>query len=256
MNSHGDSAITSVVVDVGNSRLKWGRCDGQRIVDAAALPLSDPAAWEAQWDRWRIERELSWTIAGVNPPVIDQLIQWLQARRSLVRRLDDFRELALQISVEAPEQVGIDRLLKAVAANSRRPEGRGAIIIDTGSAVTVDWIDEAGTFRGGTIFPGLQLMARALAAFTAKLPQVTVTEPPPEMLGTSTTRAIHAGLFAAVLGGIERIVADLQNRAAKPPCIFLAGGDATLLARALKGNIEHWPHMTLEGIRLTVARDP
>ena len=255
MPSTGSETLGILVADAGNSRLKWGQCDNNRVTGAASLPLGDAAAWQAQWEQWGLTPRHRWTVAGVNPPIVEQLVEWLRARGAEVLRLDDHRQLHLAVLVEAPELVGIDRLLKAVAANARKPAGRCAIIVDCGSAVTVDWVDEAGGFRGGAIFPGFQLMTRALATFTAKLPQVTIGAPPPAMPGPSTTSAIHAGVYAAVTGGIRQLVSELEAQAKTAPVIYLSGGDAVLLASALT-TAEYWPDMTLEGIRLTAARRP
>ena len=81
-------------------------------------------------------------------------------------------ELPLRVELEKPDHVGIDRLLDAVAVNSRRAPGVPAVIIDAGSAVTVDLVDGAGAFRGGAILPGLRLMAKSLHDYTALLPLI------------------------------------------------------------------------------------
>lgn len=240
---------TSIVVDVGNSRMKWGRCEPDRVAEAAALPLDRPEIWQEQWRQWDLTPEVAWTLAGVNPPVIHQLADWLRSQRAVVRLLEHYQQLPLEVNVEAPEQVGIDRLLNAVAANAKRTAGAGAVIIDAGSAVTVNWVDESGVFRGGAIFPGLRLMAKALSAFTAKLPEVPVSSPTP-MPGASTAKAIQAGVFGAVVGGIEKLLWQLLEHVQQPPCIFLTGGDAHLVAPAVDARVEIWPNMTLEGIRL------
>ena len=82
--------------------------------------------------------------------------------------------MPLEVELEHPDKVGIDRLLNAVAANRRRQEHVAAILVDAGSAVTVDYLDGNGVFRGGAIFPGFRLMARALHDYTALLPIVDI----------------------------------------------------------------------------------
>src|SRR6185312_8188631 len=106
--------------------------------------------------------------------------------------------LPLRVLVQQLDHVGIDRLLDAVAANSRRPAGVPAIIIDAGSAVTVDLVDEAGAFTGGAILPGLRLMAKALHDYTALLPLVDPPTQAPPLPGTATIPAIESGIFWAV----------------------------------------------------------
>src|SRR5579883_792433 len=152
----------AVVVDVGNSRLKWGRCQEGAVTEACSLPLDDAGAWQRQLKGWGLEGHSSWVVTGVQPARRDHFIAWLRQQGQTVRFLDDPGELPLRVLVERPDHVGIDRLLDAVAANSRRLPDRAAVIIDAGSAVTVDLLDESGAFVGGVILPGFRLMARSL----------------------------------------------------------------------------------------------
>src|SRR5205823_11315500 len=95
-------------------------------------------------------------------------------------------QLPLSVALAEPAKVGIDRLLNAVAANTLRPRDMPVVIADIGSAVTVDWLDENGVFKGGAIFPGLRLMAKALNDYTALLPLVEIWRNLPPLPGTST----------------------------------------------------------------------
>src|SRR5262249_29792757 len=149
-------------------------------------------------------------------------------------------------------KVGMDRILNAVAAKNRVQRDRSIIIIDAGSAVTVDWVDDTGTFRGGAIFPGLALMAKALHDYTALLPQVRYPEPNPRLPGTNTRAAIEAGIYWAVAGGIRALVRRLRlsSLAGLHPVVFLTGGDASLMESVMDTSVHVWPEMTLEGIRL------
>jgi type III pantothenate kinase len=237
-----------IVVDVGNTRIKWGRCEHGRVAEVAALPGDDPEAWRRQLDRWAVAPASHWVVSGVQPRRRDTLVEWLRGEGAEVRVLDSYTQLPLDVRVTDPAKVGIDRLLNAVAANAWRPDGAAAVIVDAGSAVTVDLVDADGAFRGGAIFPGLRLMSKALHDYTALLPLVDITEPA-EPPGASTTTAIRAGIFHAVLGGIERLLAIYRYNHAPPPAIYLTGGDAPLLLEDHFHLGELWPEMTLEGIR-------
>jgi type III pantothenate kinase len=171
--------------------------------------------------------------------------------------LRSYRELPIDVKVEAPERVGIDRLLNAVAARGRSP-GVPAVLIDIGSAVTVDWLDEAGAFRGGAIFPGSRLMARALRAHTAKLPLVRLPKELPEPPGQDTTTAMQTGIASAVAGGVFAVARQYLRRSSGRPVVYLTGGDAPvfrpLLEELVKDDLQFppptvWPEQTLEGIR-------
>ncbi|MFL5339419.1 MAG: type III pantothenate kinase, partial [Gemmataceae bacterium] len=148
-----------LVADVGNTRIKWGRCDTGRVADSAALAPDDPDAWRAQLAAWKLDGPLSWTLAGVHPSRRDRLADWACRRGDQVRVIDKYTQLPLKMNVEAPEQVGIDRLLNVLAAKNLVPPGTPAVVIDAGSAITANLLDETGAFAGGAIFPGLRLMA-------------------------------------------------------------------------------------------------
>ena len=236
-----------IVVDVGNSRIKWGLCSSDLVWSIAALPPDEPNAWQKQWHDWKLQRSQEWIVAGVHPPRRAALVAWLLERCDGVQILKSHKQLPIQVEVEHPEKVGIDRLLNAVAANRRRQENVAAILVDAGSAVTVDYVDGMGIFRGGSIFPGFRLMARALHDYTALLPIVELDEEV-SVPGTTTVHAIQAGIFHAVLGGIERLIAEYQHRYPTAFEIFLTGGDAKPLASRLRHHAHLWPEMTLDGI--------
>jgi type III pantothenate kinase len=246
------------VADVGNSRIKWGLCENGRVTRSAALSPDDFKAWRQQAESWNLTSPRTWAVAGVHPARRDQLADWLRGRGDKVLVVDDPRLLPLRVLLERPDHVGIDRLLDAVAANSRRVPGVPAIVIDAGTAVTVDWIDGAGAFRGGAILPGPRLMAQSLHDYTALLPLVEVPRRVPALPGTATIPAIEAGIFWAVAGGIKSLVEVYESGAGTAAQLFLTGGDAAVLLAVLGtwGVHHYWPDMTLEGSRLTAEAQP
>jgi type III pantothenate kinase len=246
----------AVVVDVGNSRIKWGRCAGGAVVETVSLPPDDPLAWRDQREHWQNDLTGSWVLTGVHPDRCNRLAEWLTQQGETVRIIRQARELPLHVDVEYPDRVGLDRLLNAVAANSRRAPGVPAVLVDAGTAVTVDWVDEQGAFGGGAIFPGLRLMAQALHNYTALLPLIEVGHTLPTMPGRSTPAAMEAGIYWTVVGGIRTLCAELAGRRSTPALAFLTGGDGPALHAALGPEVIAWPQMTLEGIRLTAESLP
>jgi type III pantothenate kinase len=236
-----------MVVDVGNTRVKWGLCSSEQVWSHASLPADDRASWQKQWDEWNLPRSQPWIVSGVHPMRRDVLIDWLNERCDSVRIIDSHKQLPIELLVDHPERVGIDRLLNAVAANRRRPANVAAILVDAGSAVTVDYVDSLGVFRGGAIMPGYHIMANALHDYTALLPIVELDSAvlPP---GLNTIHAIQAGVLHAVVGGIERLIAEYALRFPTAFEIFLTGGDAKHLTHKLHRQHQVWPEMTLEGI--------
>jgi type III pantothenate kinase len=239
-----------IVADVGNTRIKWGRCTPDAVVEAATLPPDDAEAWQRQAEAWRAPRPAAWAIAGVHPARRDRLAAWAQQRGDSVTVLSDPRSLPLAVTVPDPGSVGIDRLLDAVAANALRRPDRPAVIIDAGSAITVDWIDESGAFTGGAILPGLGLMGKSLHDYTALLPLVEAPAQVPAVPGTTTTAAIHAGIYWAVVGGVWALVAAYSRHFDASPEVFLTGGDAAAIAAAAAGRARVVPLLTLSGVRL------
>jgi type III pantothenate kinase len=131
------------------------------------------------------------------------------------RLLTDKRRLPLEIEVDFPERVGIDRLLNAVAANAIRDLSQPAIIVNSGTAVTVDLVGGEGAFLGGAILPGILLSAKALHAETTTLPHVDpwkLLKDEPPVLGKNTEAAIASGLYWGHLGAVRELVGRLMER--------------------------------------------
>jgi type III pantothenate kinase len=240
-----------LVVDVGNTRIKWGLCDAAAVVESASLAPDDSAAWQQQLDAWHLNGRLFCAVCGVHPQRRDRFTDWLRQRGDTVRLISSSRQLPLEVGLPHPGKVGIDRLLNAVAVNTSRSETAPAVIVDAGSAVTVDYVDQRGAFRGGAILPGLGLMARALHEYTALLPLIEVAANV-ELPGTSTVQAMKAGIFCAVVGGIREVLERLLEHqpAAKGMQVFVGGGNGVLLAPHLRQPTCLWPTMTLEGLRI------
>jgi type III pantothenate kinase len=251
-----------LVADIGNTRIKWGQCNESGIARSVSLP-DDSDAWQQQLAVWRLEGRLNWVLASVQPARTERLAAYLRSRGDSVRVFQRYSELPLAVKVEKPEQVGLDRLLNALGAKSLIVPGTPAIVVDAGTAVTVDLLDDEGAFAGGSIFPGLRLMAEALHDHTALLPLVETQGAIPLVPAGSTTNAIAAGIHWAVAGGISGLLRALSltvpSLEAKVP-VFLTGGDAPriqfdLLDRELF-QYQLRPTLTLEGIRVAALAIP
>ncbi|OAI47849.1 hypothetical protein AYO44_08695 [Planctomycetaceae bacterium SCGC AG-212-F19] len=247
-----------VVVDVGNTRIKWGRCSEEGVVEGASVSPDDEWDWIRQITIWQLEKPIRWAVAGVHPARRDRLMKWIEKRGDQALLIYAHHQLPLTVQVQHPEKVGIDRLLNAVAAKIGALRFDSIIIIDAGSAVTVDYLDETGAFRGGAIFPGFRLMGAALNEHTALLPRTDLREPNPPLPGTNTEAAIKAGIYWAVAGGVKALIRQLtaRSRTNRRPEIYLTGGDAGLLLPVMEPEVQYIPQLTLEGIRLTALSLP
>jgi len=187
-------------------------------------------------------------VASVNPPALERLRKTVEAGKRpppLVAGRDF--PIPIATAVDEPDRVGADRLLAALAAYRRA--GEGCIVIDIGTAVTVNAIDGAGTFLGGAIFPGPDLMARALAEGTAGLPNVNLhTGPMPESaVGRNTEEAIRVGVSRALSGALGALVTEMGLDLTLDGPVFLTGGGADMAA---EGEYLVVPDLVLEGLVL------
>jgi type III pantothenate kinase len=255
------SAWPLIAVDIGNRRAKFGLFGGGGV-DGLPEPeqtLAIDGARASDWDAldaWLARRRretLSWWIGSVNRPTATGLIDWLRNRRpddaiTLLAACD----LSLGVSLARPDMVGIDRLLDALAADTLRTAGRPAVVVDIGSAITVDLISREGVFQGGAILPGIAMSARAMHTFTDLLPLIDMREltSPPPAAGDCTEGAMRSGLFWGAVGAIRELVEQLAGRDADRVEVFLTGGAGPAVARLLGRDARHVPHLTLAGIAL------
>ena len=243
-----------IVVDIGNSRMKWGRVQQGKIVEMVSLSLTNEREWENQRDLWLLDRTIRWAMAGVNPTAQSRFEYWT---RSEVCHIHSFRQIPLTVAIDNPEQVGIDRLLNAVAAMA---PAKPVLVVSVGTAVTIDLVDGNATFRGGAILPGFRLMAQSLTQGTAKLPEIAFTEHASPLPGKSTSEAIKTGIYWSILSAINALRAsypfELNPNVSKSTVLplVLTGGDHRLLIDDMEQPVRVVPDLTLEGIRLVAER--
>ena len=165
--------------------------------------------------------------------------------RSGIDRIVEIRHdiaLPFRLGVESPERLGADRIAAAAGASARGAQE--AVIVDAGTAVTVDLLSE-GLFHGGAIFPGAAMLSLALHEQTAALPLVSGTNILSELPGRSTEAAISAGITWGLVGAVRELV----RRTARPGApIWLTGGDCALFAGELEGEIHVEPDLVLIGL--------
>jgi type III pantothenate kinase len=247
--------MPDAVVDIGNSRIKFCRsCGGSLELPVRGLPADDLAAWERLATIWEFAPGRAWAVASTNPFRQRQFSDWATSRGEKVIAIDSPRKVPIGVNVDEPDRVGIDRLLNGLAARALVKPGQPAIIVDAGSAVTVDLLNEQGDFAGGTIFPGLRLMAMALRDHTAQLPLVDPSGAiPPGPPGRNTEAAMKLGILYAVVGGVDAVIRETASRYTTAPYLVLTGGDmspqlAGLLQSRHQFRSEIRPALTLEGV--------
>ena len=258
------SVRSFLAIDIGNSSLRAGWFPSLDT-GAAAVPQAS-SIWRgdsrqpdlASLGSWIAVQATStavdWQIASVYRPGTSSLLAWLAADRpDDTAHVVTSTDLPLRIAVAHPERVGVDRLLAAVAANQLRPPHEPAIVIDAGSAVTIDSIGADGTFLGGLILPGRTMMLRALAQADL-LPELDWhDQPTPDLIGAATESALLGGVFWGQIGAIEGIVTRLRKQLGGNPAVIASAGELALLSQLVSHDIQHVPHLVLGGIALMVA---
>lgn len=147
-----------------------------------------------------------------------------------------------------PTTLGIDRLVLATGAVIQFPN-QNRLVIDAGTCITYDFIDENDNYLGGAISPGLRLRYESLHHYTAKLPLLTKNNPE-SFIGNSTQEAIHSGVINGVALEIDGFIELYKTQYAKF-IIILTGGDAEFLAKRLKNTIFAHSNFLLESLNQT-----
>lgn len=161
-------------------------------------------------------------------------------------------ELGIEVLVDAPETVGADRLVNAVAAHEKY--GGPLIIVDFGTATTFDVIDEKGNYAGGVIAPGINLSIEALHQAAAMLPRVSV-ERPRTVIGKRTTPAMQSGIYWGYVGLIEGLVTRIRAEYGAELPVVATGGLAPLFDAATDAIETVDGDLTLRGLVSIHARN-
>lgn len=266
-----------IAVDIGNSTIRAGKFSWTALPNTAE-PLQ-VGQWQAQsldgLLEWVGGAPADWVISSVNRPAAELLTKWHETHR----KSDSFYllqhwDVPLRIDLEKPDRVGMDRLVAAVAANKLRTSQQAMIIVDAGSAITVDALSAEGSFLGGAILPGVGIAAESLHHRTDQLPDVQQAAPVlgfigggsepdgtatsstsaidlPPVVGKSTEAAIRSGLVWGTVGAVRYLIHKMSESFDQAPEVIFAGGDAHLLAPFINPEPRRFPDLVLRGIALT-----
>jgi len=259
------SQLPLVAVDIGNSRIKLGlfesveRTGGRLPTPTQTLdvtPKTDSLDKIVGWLGAERLSLLPWWIGSVQRSVASKLVAWLRDRGVDRITLMAAGDLPLVVSLPRPDMVGIDRLLGALAANELRRGDTPAVIVDLGTAITVDLVSAGGEFLGGAIMPGIGMSARALHEFTDLLPLLDMhaLAEPPTALGSNTLEAMTSGIYWGAIGGVRHLIELLSRECSQSPQVFLTGGAAPHVAPLVSADAAYEPHLVLAGIAIVGGR--
>jgi type III pantothenate kinase len=235
-----------LAIDAGNTRTKWGVFDDQGLLAQQGVADNlDPAALGEQLKSLHgvrravvsnvagamVASRISLVLAGLNLPAL-----WVKPQAAAC---------GVSNGYQAPETLGSDRWAALVGAwNTYHAP---CIVVNAGTAMTVDALSGQGEFLGGLIVPGLGLMRVSLVSGTAAV------APAPghwRDFPDTTADAVHTGLIAACTGAIRHMEQVLAMREGRAPLCILSGGDAEALAAALPMPATLNPHLVLHGLLL------
>lgn len=237
----------TLLLDLGNTRLKWALLDGEQWCETGACRHVDIPRWI---EAMRARLPASTRRLGVNV-AHDRLalelerqlgpIHWLVAQAKCCGVTNGYDE---------PERLGADRWAALIAAHHLH--AGAAVVVCCGTATTVDWLDADGHFRGGLILPGLTTMRSSLVRATARLPFASgdIHLPP-----TNTRDAIASGCLLAQVGAIEHYYRVMEGSACGAMTL-LSGGDADIIAGHLAIPARTVDNLVLRGLAVVAASSP
>jgi type III pantothenate kinase len=249
----------TVLVDIGNTRMKWATLAGGELVRRGSAVHRDSldgaiaAFANALPPRAHI---IAANVAGES--VADRLRALVSAREgaSLELVATTAQRFGVRCAYADPSRLGVDRWV-AVLAAYHAAGGGAACAIDAGTAVTFDAVDASGAHLGGLIFPGMRLLTAALDRNTSNIGRTA--EAPAvarglDLLGRTTDAAVGHAAWLALAAALDRAVATVEQALGTRPAVYLTGGDAEALQGWLETRAELRADFVLEGLALFAER--
>jgi len=246
-----------LAIDIGNTTVTFGAFEGEKIkatwrVSTAIHRMPDEYAnimlslMERQGITASQIKDV--VICSVVPPLLiifEEVCRHFLKKAPLV--VEAGVKTGVRIDMDNPREVGPDRIVNAVAAHNLY--GGPVIVIDLGTATTLDVVSKGGDYIGGAIAPGIAIATEALFTRTAVLPRIELTIPK-KAIGRNTVAAMQSGIVFGYIGLIEGLVSRIQAELDEKAKVVAAGGYAKLLAQATNVIEIVNPDLTLVGLRL------
>lgn len=243
----------NLLVDVGNSRIKWRTQDQVQAGTMRAVAYDKDNAGACLDLHWRDLQPPAcvWVANVAGEGVARELCNWINVHwRSEVRFAVVTRAAGgVRNAYSDTGTLGVDRWLALIAA---RHKYGAACIVDCGTAVTIDGLDAGGRHLGGLILPGAAMMQAALIAATSGIPASTGTAPG-SGLADNTAQAVRNGCMLAIAALIDRSAAAMKSELQNGLTCVITGGGAGEILPLLQTGFVHEPQLVLEGLAVIAA---
>ncbi len=231
----------NLTVDVGNTKTKIAVFDQHHLLKTDSFKTLDVDQLKALLEKYEIKSSI---LSETGAPLSRQAIEFLD-KQTRYYYLNDQLKLPFVNNYKTPQTLGKDRI--AAVAGSRSISAKtNTLIIDAGTCITFDFIDEHNHYYGGGITPGISMRLKALNNFTDKLPLVK-REKFETLIGQSTKESILSGVQNGIIAEVNGMIDRYKNEY-KDLKILLTGGDAIFFESKLKNEIFAIPNLIPIGL--------
>lgn len=236
-----------LVIDIGNTSITFGLFHDKKLKRIWRFPTKKTAGYK-YFSKTLPKTTLKGAIISSVVPEINSAIK---KSIRLTCKVDpifvNHKNAGIKIGYPKPKEIGADRLVDAVAAWNKYKSS--CIIVDFGTATTLDFIDSRGYYMGGSIAPGILLANKALSDAASKLPKINVVATK-RMVPKTTISAMQTGVYQGYIGLTEHLIKMTIKEIGGKPKIIATGGLAPLILKGMSIPAHHEPLLTLEGLRI------
>ncbi|MDG2054185.1 MAG: type III pantothenate kinase [Phycisphaerales bacterium] len=240
-------------MNVGNTRTQIGQISEGKLATAVRIPNTDLAkiVQHVVAETKRLPEVPAIVLAAVHEQMGETMTSALQDQLATdVYQVGRDVPVPIGQSLDRETLTGIDRMLNAAAAFDQLQQA--CVIVDAGTAVTVDFVDGEGTFHGGAIAPGAHMQLEALSQHASALPEIKWRKPDDEPFGRNTAEAMLQGVYYGIRGLVRVVVERYAEHYRAYPLVVATGGDSQLLFDQDDFVDRVIPDLTLEGIAVAV----
>ena len=237
-----------LIIDIGNTLIKYYVFEGESIIESCSEKYCD---WHHSLDRiLKVYPKLKAVIVSdVRGTILKELQEALKLLPVVLCSFD--LKLPFTTKYTPSQQLGQDRIA-LLAACCKLYSNKNVLVIDVGSCITYDFIDQNAVHHGGAISPGFSMRYKSMHDYSGKLPLLQREQQQNNLIGTSTVEAMHSGVFHGISHELQGIIASYQINH-KHLTVILTGGDAQMLSKPLKNSIFAHSNFLAEGLNHILA---